>query len=233
MDRKLDGYRRYALFWAPERDSPLERFGAAWFARDPERPDEPPDAPSIPGLPLGREELTATPCRYGLHATLRSPFQLVDGVEELDRALQTFAARTRAVMIPPLTLNGDLGFVTLRPSQPSPQVDDLAAACVREFHPYATRPNEDEFARRRARPLSDAEERNLELWWYPYVMDAFRFHITLTGMLSAAMAAEVIRALSPFMQPMTDGPVAIRSIALFGERPGGDFLLLKRYPLTG
>lgn len=234
MAQKLDDYARYALYWAPERDSPLARFGAAWLGWDAERGEAPPP-PEVEGLPLPREDLAARPSRYGFHATLKNPFRLAEtSATGLDHALRCFAARARPVLVPSLSLDARLGFVALRPSAPTPQLDTFAAACVRDFHRFAAPPGADELARRRARSLSAEEERNLVRWAYPYVMGAFRFHLTLTCTLPSDVGAAVVAALGPVVAPLANGPVAIRSVALFGEPGGGgNFRLLRRYALAG
>lgn len=234
MDPPLDGYRRYAIYWAPECDSPLARFGAAWLGWDPERGEAAAPA-KVVGLPHPREQLVARPARYGFHATLKNPFRLAaPDAGELDRALADFACRVGPVIVPPLSLDAELGFLALRPSRPSPQLDALAAACVREFHHLAAPPSAEELARRTAKGLSPAEEANLDRWGYPYVMKQFRFHLTLTGPLEPEMALAALAALSPAVAPLTREPVALRSLALFGDPgDGGRFRLLRRHALTG
>ncbi|MCU0855258.1 MAG: DUF1045 domain-containing protein, partial [Rhodobacteraceae bacterium] len=47
----------------------------------------------------GAEEITATPRRYGFHATLKPPFRLAEGrsAEELRAAVAELAAATSAI----------------------------------------------------------------------------------------------------------------------------------------
>jgi hypothetical protein len=88
-------------------------------------------------------------------------------------------------------------------------------------------------ARRRAAGLTPAQERNLIEWGYPYVLDEFRFHLTLTGSLADPEAEAAMAALSPLTEPLCRDALAVREICLFGEREDGFFEIVRRYRLTG
>ena len=70
-------HTRYAIYYAPD-PGPLADFGAAWLGWDiaSGRAVAPPD---IGPLPRPVEEITRTPRKYGLHATIKPPFRLIDG----------------------------------------------------------------------------------------------------------------------------------------------------------
>lgn len=230
---ELGDYRRYAIYWAPESGTPLARFGASWFGWDPERRREVPRVEL--DLPSPLAPVNGRAARYGLHATLRSPFALRPGAtaEALDAALGGFAARSAPVQLPPLRLDDHLGFLSLRPCGAAPAVDELAARCVMEFHPFAAPPDAAELRRRRAAGLDAREEALLQRWGYPYVLDAFRFHLTLTGPLQPEMAASVGAALRRPLRGCLDQPLRIASLCLFGDPGGGPFHLVRRYALSG
>lgn len=229
---ELGGHARYAIYWTPPAGSWLEAFGASWLGWDAEA-GERRMQPAL-GLPLAA--LTAAPARYGFHATLKAPFRLAPGRDAaaLDHALAAFAERTAAVEAPMLALDAGLGFVALRPSAPSPAVDAVAFSVVEGFEPFRAPLTPEETARRRQGGLDPAGEANLAAYGYAHVGDAFRFHLTLTGPVDPAMAAEVIEAASPLVGPHLENPFRLREIALFGDPGGGGrFRLIRRYPLTG
>ena len=125
---------RYAVYFAPPRASALKRFGDAWLGRDPDS-DEPVPQPVVEGItPHRLHEITASPRHYGFHATLKAPFYPVPGLESdaLLGDIEAFAAARR-----PLEVRlrvGELGgFLALVPTEPVPDLDRLAADCVREF----------------------------------------------------------------------------------------------------
>ena len=84
-------FQRYAIYWTPEPESRLTRFGEVWFANAGD--DAHAGTLETFGLPAGfAYRATKTPARYGLHATLKAPFRLREnGAEaELQKALDIF-----------------------------------------------------------------------------------------------------------------------------------------------
>ena len=73
----------------------------------------------------------------------------------------------------------------------------------------------------------------MQRWGYPYVMEEFRFHLTLTGRLDEATAERVETALRPVMAPLLPVPFTVSSFCLFGEAADGMFHLIHRYALSG
>jgi hypothetical protein len=106
----------------------------------------------------------------------------------------------------------------------------LAAACVTELDGFRAPPTPEEIARR-GPGLDPAETANLHRWGYPWVLDRFRFHMTLTRALQPAEAAAVLAALATPLAPLLSRPVEVADLCHFAE--GGDrrFRLLGRYPL--
>jgi putative phosphonate metabolism protein len=224
---------RYAIYWAPPRAHPLWREGCAWLGRDPET-----GARIASVLPTGitaerHAAITAEPARYGWHGTLKPPFRLADGESEasLDAALCAFAARQAPFAAPPLAVRPLSGFLAVVPTEPSPALDALAAACVAAFEPFRAPPEAAELARRRRAVLTPAEEANLARWGYPYVMESFRFHLTLTARLAPDEADPLGAALADHFAAALAAPLCFDAIALYVEpEPGAPFALLRRYP---
>lgn len=230
-----EAFERFAIYYAPESGSDLEAFGRGWFAWDPEA-DRAAPALEIEGLPAPRAALTKTAARYGLHATLRAPFRLAPklSLNALTAALSDFAEDAAMAVGPRLVVSDDLGFVSLRPDGPAPAIDELAADCVRSLNAFRAPLTEAETARRRASGLSEAQEAHLAAWGYPYVLDAFRFHITLTSRLEGDASAQASAALRAHLEPMLRAPFQIREICLFGDQGAGQrFRLLRRFRLQG
>lgn len=227
---------RHAIYWAPPAGDPLGRFGARWLGRDPET-----GATSAPGDgadedPAWLTAATADPRRYGLHATLKPPFRLADGSRRADliAALDAVAATTAAISGPPLTLRRIGRFLALVPSNPAPVITALAAYLVEALDGFRAPPGDAELAKRRAHPLTPAQDANLVRWGYPYVMDEFRFHVTLSGSLGPAVLDRLEALLAPRVAPFTTAPLVIGELALF-EQDAADqpFRLTRRVPLRG
>lgn len=231
----LDGRGRFAIYWAPARDGALHRLGSAWLGRDAES-GEPVAAPELRGLPGSRETLVVAASRYGLHATLKPPFRLMTGVDPaaLDAAARTLAAGIRRFRMAPLEVRSIGGCVCLGFSRPCPEMDALAASCVRGLDMSRAPASPEEMTRRRGEGLDPVEEKNLLDWGYPYVLERFRFHMTLSGGLPPPERAALSAVLEAYFKDALRAPVEATEITLFGEPAGGgDFRLLRRYPLVG
>ncbi|HUC68378.1 MAG TPA: DUF1045 domain-containing protein, partial [Stellaceae bacterium] len=75
---------------------------------------------------------------------------------------------------------------------------------------------------------------NLARWGYPYVMEEFRFHVTVTGAIDPTLADRLTPALETLFAPVLTLPLAITELALFTEpAPGAPFRLLRRAALAG
>ena len=225
--------RRHAVYWTPP-PGPLARLGAAWLGWDPAA-GAAMAHPHVPGLPRDVGAITARPRRYGLHATLGPPMRLAEGASdaELERAVEALAARLAPARAEGLRLARMGGFVALVPEGDASELEALAAEVVRALDPLRAPPGPEELARRRAAGLSAREEALLERWGYPHVMEAFRFHVTLSGPLDEADAAAVEAALRPLVEPVLPRPFVLDDLALMGEDQDGRFHELRRWALTG
>ncbi len=226
---------RYAVYYVPAAGSDLSRLGQAWLGRDCWS-DRPLARPRLPGLDdFDVDAVTAAPRRYGLHATLKAPFRLAETGDEarLLAYCRRFAADLAAVECPPLKVAVLDGFAALTPSRACPALDRLAATTVEGFDPFRAPPTANELARRRGAGLSARQDALLEAWGYPYVMEEFRFHITLTGKLSEPLLARLCPVLESYFAPLVDRPHKIDAISVV--RQGDDdenFMVIERCPLS-
>lgn len=227
---------RYALYWAPPRDHPLWLAGCAWLGRDPET-GETFDAKPEPLVT--REEharLVADSSRYGWHATLKAPFRLADGrtYAELDTALREFAARRSPFPSPPLVVASLAGFLAVVTTAPSAALSALADDAVRAFDHFRAPPSAQDLAKRLRNGLTARQREMLETWGYPYVIEEWRFHMTLTARLGEERVATLRPALAERFAPALLAPPLFREVALYVEpEPGAPFRLLRRYPFRG
>lgn len=227
---------RYAVYFAPAPASPLAYWAAAWLGYD-VAAGTPVPQPAVTGIAAGRlHEITAEPRRYGFHATLKPPFALAErrDAEELDAAIAVLAAGLAGFAAPPLLLSNISGFWALTLSAPCPAMLTLADACVRALDHFRAPPSEAELARRRRANLTPRQEALLAEWGYPYVMEEFRFHMTLTGRLDGRGRDAVGRELTPLVEPFCQSPLAVDAVCLF-RQDGTDapFRLIRRYRLGG
>jgi putative phosphonate metabolism protein len=223
---------RYAIYLAPPSDTLLWRAGCRWLSRDPER-DVPLDRPQVPGYSLQRLQLlTRSPALYGLHATLKAPFRLAEGrtPDSLREALGRFAAQRRPFTMPPLEVSELSGFLALCAVERCEALHALADDCVITFDRFRRPPDAEELARRRATRLSPLQDALLQEYGYPYVLEAYRFHITLTERLDAADAKKLQPWLSDFLSDALREPQVVDTICLFvQESPSAAFRLTDRF----
>lgn len=225
---------RYAIYFTPPHDDPLTRAAARWLGRDPFT-GKPVAAPPVPGL--SAEELayhTASARRYGFHATLKAPFVLASDEtgHSLLAAFESFAASIDPVRLPAMKLRQISRFFALTPADRSPALDRLASEIVTAFDRFRAPMTDAEIARRNPEALNPSELKNLQQWGYPYVFDAFFFHMTLTGRVPEADAPRFAAAIESFFGPLLDEPLDISSLAIFVEpEPGAPFTVLAHRPL--
>lgn len=225
---------RYAIYFAPLADSQLARFGDRWLGRAAEDGGRL-ERPALDGFDAMRlHALTEAPRHYGFHGTLKPPFHLADGCDaaELGRALAAFAARQIPFEVAALRLQEIGDFLALTPGTASPELTALADACVTEFDAYRAPPDSTELAKRHAAGLTPRQAELLARWGYPYVLDEFRFHLTLTGPIADAMERKrVMGLLSPFVAPLLDQSTPVRELCVFHQPDrAAPFQLIERFP---
>jgi putative phosphonate metabolism protein len=227
----MTAIRRYAIYHAPP-SGVLARRAAGWLGWDPETGQAVPR----PELGLSAEEMTAEPRRYGFHATIKPPFRLAPGhtASALSVALDALTGQLAPVVVPGLELRSLGGFLALVPVSESTPLQDLAAAIVRGLDPFRAPLTAAELTRRRPERLTPRQRALLDLWGYPYVMEEFRFHMTLTDSLPPEQADRAAPILRHWFAEVLPRPYAITDLCLFGERSDdGQFVLLSRHPLQG
>jgi hypothetical protein len=228
---------RYALYYAPAVDSPLWRFGSAALGYDAVTGE---DVPALvpPGCDAATwPELTEEPRRYGFHATLKAPFELSIGRSEpqLRAFAHNYSAGLERVSLAGLHVAALGRFVALIPSAESEALQRFAFTLVQAFEPFRAPLSEADMARRLQSPLTPAHRAYLEAYGYPYVGDAFRFHMTLSGSLPPAQVAPVKDALAlAYAQAVPcETPFAIDRIGLFKQDTRNSrFRLLDSFTLS-
>jgi putative phosphonate metabolism protein len=226
---------RYAIYFAPPPASALKRFADAWLGRDPDRDERVPQ-PVVHGIaPERLHEITAFPRHYGFHATLKAPFTPVAALEAdaLLGDVESFAAARRPLHLR-LKVDELAGFVALVPDGPTGAVDHLAADCVRAFDRFRAPLQAADRERRAPERLTASERDHLERWGYPYVLDRFRFHMTLTGPLDEPERGEVKAILQAALASHLAEPVPIDQLALLTQTHRiAPFRVVARFPLAG
>lgn len=216
-------FRRYAVYFTPD-NSAFAQAGASWLGWDivqGVRHDSP--AP----------ELTKRPRTYGFHATIKPPFSLASGQGEthLRDALGDLCTSLKPVALEGLKLDRIGSFFAFTAIGDTRRLAALASRAVRDLDRFRAPPSDQELARRRNAPLSPQEEENLKQWGYPYVIDSFRFHMTLTGPVGRYQGDPVRRQLQEHFAGCDLTPFVINALTLVGEDEDKLFHQIDRFAL--
>lgn len=225
---------RYAVYYAPEPQSALWRFGSAAIGRDAATGMI---LPPLSGAPFDEPDwhrLTAEPRRYGFHATLKAPFRLGDGSneEELREAATDLAARQAPIAIETMDVVCLGSFLALVPTETPSALTSLASHCVRSLDRFRAPLTDVERARRLAAPLTGRQVRYLEEWGYPFVFEDFRFHMTLSGPLPPERREQGRAAVARAYAHIRPG-ISVDALALFRQNTlAEDFRVIARFPFA-
>ena len=222
--------RRYAIYAVPGagNDDAAEALALkatvdAWYARD------------------DLQSLTVNTRRYGFHATLAAPFHLAAAHTETEllTAAAAFAAEQAPVTIPgprPAVMGS---FRALLPSGEQNALtalnalNALGASVVRKFDGFRAPLTEADVHRRRAAHLTARQRELVDRWGYPYVLDEFRFHLTLTDALPAERAAAIDAAAAQHFAPVAGIDVPLTGITISVEpEPGAAFEIISVHPFA-
>lgn len=228
--------RRFALYFAPPPGSELEAFSRQWLGRD-HITGHSVEREIIEGLsPDDQQRITSSARHYGFHATLKAPFALKQDctADELHQAARSFAKKRKPFEAPPLQLSGLSRWIAFTLSDPSPQMDKLAADCVREFEPYRGPSTEHDLERRRRNGLTPRQDNQLLAYGYPYIFDDFHFHMTLAGPLDTPEKDMMLNLLGKLVSNVERPPLKVDAIAIYEQQDRDQpFIQTARLPFRG
>ena len=224
---------RYAIYAAPPADSELARLGSAilgydaYTGLDAPFPDDPAFADPV------SLAWSAAPRQYGFHATLKAPFRLAEHAtaDQLREELRGFAASRRPFTLD-LTLAPVGHFLALVPVDPPADLQALADDCVRHFDPYRAPLSPADRERRHPDALIERQVENLDTWGYPFVLDDFQFHMTLTSSLDPDERRKVEPLLRNLLSTVSL-TVPVDAVLLF-RQDGNEarFVVDERFPFA-
>lgn len=233
---RADDGPRYALYYAPVAESALWAFGCGILGYDAECGADMPIAP-----PAGIEaafwhDMRRKPAGYGFHGTLKAPFRLDPAYDEamLLAAVTALAGSCPPFELPALELSIAGDFFALVPSAPAPEMNALARRAVLELDRFRAPLTEADRRRRNPHQLTPRQRILLEAHGYPFVLEEFRFHMTLTGAVTEGMREDVGRALAAaYAECRASSALMVQDIAVFRQEGSGQpFRLLQRFALA-
>jgi len=226
---------RYAISYTPPPDSPLARFGAGVLGYDCFYRTEVPRR-RVDGIdPAVLTLATVAPRRYGFHGLLVGPFRLKDQSEAaLIEAADRLARSHPPLPVGPLGVASHNRSVVLRPLQQHAWLDEFAAACLEAFDPFRAPLSPAERHHLLADGLDTRQAALLDRWGYPYVLDEFRFHMTLAGPIPDGESASFEALLQAAFSARAADQLELDAISLMRQDDtAGAFHVLTRRRLTG
>jgi putative phosphonate metabolism protein len=224
---------RYAIYYAPSPDSAMHRFGSTLLGYDAADGNE---LPFPAGVASDWREVTRDPRKYGFHATLKAPITLADGKREADLvdACAAFAGRSRRIPVIEPVVDAISGFIAVIPARRSDELQQLAADCVIDFDAFRAPLTPEDRARRNPARLTARQCDYLDRWGYPYVMEEFRFHMTLTGRLNDERRGPIVAWLRERFATLGLTSLAVDRLALFKQQDTASrFRIIGSWPLRG
>ena len=203
-------FSRYAIYYIP--DLPLFQIGSDWLGWN-----------SITGqettLSANHRRITDRPRKYGFHATVKPPFSLASNSTQgdLQDAFQTFCATVSPATGGTLKISRLGRFLAMTQDVQSNEVTELAASTVSHFDKFRAPLSDQDMEKRRQRRLTPQQDALIVRWGYPYVMQEFKFHMTLTGPLQNDEIDAIEHDANTRFREFLGQPLKIASLALLGE----------------
>jgi putative phosphonate metabolism protein len=227
-------YPRYAIYFATARGSVLDRFGAELLGYDAWTGEDLPFSSGVNDAEPDWRELTEDPRKYGFHATLKAPIALADGKTEAEllSACAAFAETPRRIPVIAPVVDAISSFIAVIPKERSRELEQLAADCVIAFDAFRAPLAAEDRARRNPERLTERQRDYLDRWGYPYVMEEFRFHMTLTGRIESPRRERVLSMLRDRFSAIGLKSLSIDAIAVFRQDDASSrFRIIDRWPL--
>jgi hypothetical protein len=218
-------FSRYAIYYIP--DLPLFQIGSDWLGWNSQSGQE-------TLLSADDRRITDRPRKYGFHATVKPPFLLASHSTqgELQDAFHAFCATSSPATGGTLKIARIGRFLAMTQDVQSNEVTELAASTVSHFDKFRAPLSDKDIEKRRQRRLTPQQDELLLRWGYPYVMQEFKFHMTLTGWLAANEIDAIEQRANTRFQEFIGQPLSIASLALLGEdRDSGHFHVVDKLSL--
>lgn len=227
---------RYAIYYTPPRNSLLESAGTHWLGRTAIRYGQIPK--EIPEGFLKQEyyQLIESPRWYGFHGTIRAPFELVKNItpDEFIKEVGNICAAHSPFNISGLSISCFGGFLALTPSSSYPELVKLHSDLIRKLNSLRPALSRFDLKRHMDKQLSERQERLLRRFGYPFILEEFKFHMTLTGKIEDRVRRLYKEKLEHILNPYLTEPVPVHEVSIYMQPDRKTpFTEVTRVPLTG
>lgn len=185
---------RYAIYFSP-KGTKLADFGARALGYDIHSARALPQLALKTLAPAPWAEVTRQARLYGFHATLKAPFRLAPGQTQsaLEQAFLDFCNQHRPAPLPDMQVRLHHGFLAVTPAYQPPALEQLEQAILEGFEPFRAPLTTAEVDRRQPARLTDRQRSYLARFGYPYILEDFQFHMTLSQNISQAPWSDALR----------------------------------------
>ena len=218
-------FSRYAIYYIP--DLHLFQIGSDWLGWN-----------SISGqettLSFDHRRITDRPRKYGFHGTVKPPFSLASHSTqgELQDAFHAFCATISPATGGALKISRLGRFLAMTQDVQSNEVTKLAASTVSYFDKFRAPLSDTDIEKRRRNRLTPQQDALMLRWGYPYVMQEFKFHMTLTCPLAPNEIDAVEQSANTRFREFIGQSLNMASLALLGEDIySGRFHVIERLSL--
>ena len=237
----MTNYKRVAIYFLPKKNSSLENFGKNLLGRDINKKRK---------ISLTRrqkyfinrrftyfdelKDYCEKPAKYGFHATLKAPFRLKRNVKTKDfyDVISHIAAQHSRFKIKGLKIVYSKKFTFITSRKPNKLLINLENDLVKHLDTFRAELNKTEIKKRNPDSLTFKQNKYLKEWGYPFVLDQFKFHMTLMNQNNNKLSNKQKLELEKLIYKISNNLLEFNEISLLGENKNGYFEEIKRFKLN-
>lgn len=237
----MTNYKRVAIYFLPKKNSSLENFGKNLLGRDINKKRK---------ISLTRrqkyfinrrftyfdelKDYCEKPAKYGFHATLKAPFRLKRNVKTKDfyDVISHIAAQHSRFKIKGLKIVYRKKFTFITSRKEIKSLINLENDLVKHLDTFRAELNKTEIKKRNPDSLTFKQNKYLKEWGYPFVLDQFKFHMTLMNQNNNKLSNKQKLELEKLIYKISNNLLEFNEISLLGENKNGYFEEIKRFKLN-
>ena len=234
-------YSRYAIYYAPPKESSLEEFGRYWFGWDPlnaklinnKRRINYLNRFGIKNL-INIDKNVLIAKKYGFHGTLIPPFKLNKNysTNTLFKKTEEIAKKLKKFKFYKFKLKKINNFYAFVQNKKNNNINKLSNRLVRELFKFRSPLTKKEIDRRNPSKLSKLQLNILYKWGYPYLMSEFNFHMTLASEVTGNKLYLELKKIEKNKEIILNEINNFDKIYIFGENQKGMFENLENFSLS-
>ena len=234
-------YSRYAIYYAPPKESSLEEFGRYWFGWDPLNAKLINNKHRINYLNrfgiknlINIDKNVLIPKKYGFHGTLIPPFKLNKNysTNTLFKKTEEIAKKFKKFKFYKFKLKKINNFYAFVQNKKNNNINKLSNRLVRELFKFRSPLTKKEIDRRNPSKLSKLQLSILYKWGYPYLMSEFNFHMTLASEVTGNKLYSELKKIEKNKEIILNEINNFDKIYIFGENQKGMFENLENFSLS-